>query len=341
MTLRCPDKPESPGKTLTDSATTRDDLRCPLCEYDLRGLTEPRCPECGYRFAWSDLTDPSKRLHRYLFEHHPERNAWSFAQTLLGGLGPRRFWRSLLPAQPWSVRRLLLYWCLAASMLMAAATAHHAVWSGEYQSKVRAERAIWANRHSSPPWIQWITREYGSMQRYLDEFHPLPPDPRFYERCWAEEGWWSTYLAAAWLAWPWLTFTTLLLFRFSMRRARIKPVHVLRCVLYSFAAVLWLGLVAACAVAARAWWLWNGVPSRVRLPAPPISVAEPFNYRRDLLCEALFWFGLVLLVVVSYRLASAFRHYLRFDHPVASVLCAQLIVLLVAVVVTLNLFVMG
>src|SRR4051794_13009935 len=65
-----------------------DPLPCPLCDYDLRGLTEPRCPECGYWFDWSDLIDPTKRRHPYLFEHHSRRNVWSFFRTMLGGLRP-------------------------------------------------------------------------------------------------------------------------------------------------------------------------------------------------------------------------------------------------------------
>ncbi|MBN1491552.1 MAG: hypothetical protein JXA69_16690 [Phycisphaerae bacterium] len=31
------------------------DVRCPQCRYNLRGLTVPRCPECGLTFAWDDL----------------------------------------------------------------------------------------------------------------------------------------------------------------------------------------------------------------------------------------------------------------------------------------------
>jgi len=32
-----------------------EDLPCPRCQYDLRGLTVPRCPECGFTFDWQDL----------------------------------------------------------------------------------------------------------------------------------------------------------------------------------------------------------------------------------------------------------------------------------------------
>src|SRR5262245_18628420 len=76
-----------------DWATIAETIRCPLCEYDLRGLANPRCPECGRDFVWIELLDPARRRHRYLFEHHPERNVWSFVRTLVGGLLPWRFWR--------------------------------------------------------------------------------------------------------------------------------------------------------------------------------------------------------------------------------------------------------
>src|SRR5688572_27297452 len=105
------------------TATTLPDAEvavfCPLCEYDLRGLEEPRCPECGYRFTWAELHDPALRLHPYAFEHHPERNVSSFRQTLLGGLRPWRFWRTLFPTQPSQPRRLFVYWILAAMTMFA------------------------------------------------------------------------------------------------------------------------------------------------------------------------------------------------------------------------------
>ena len=54
------------------------EIHCPMCDYNLFGLTEARCPECGYRFVWAELLDATRRPHRYLFEHHPESNFKSF-----------------------------------------------------------------------------------------------------------------------------------------------------------------------------------------------------------------------------------------------------------------------
>jgi hypothetical protein len=47
-----------------------EDVSCPKCQYNLRGLTVPRCPECGFEFAWADLPkwrqeDVERREKRY------------------------------------------------------------------------------------------------------------------------------------------------------------------------------------------------------------------------------------------------------------------------------------
>src|SRR5437667_12482923 len=100
------------SEAATDTTVTSDSLHCPMCEYDLRGQVEPRCPECGARFDWDELRDPARRLHPYLFEHHPEQNVRSFRRTLVGGLRPKKFWTTLYPTQPSRLRRLLLYFLI-------------------------------------------------------------------------------------------------------------------------------------------------------------------------------------------------------------------------------------
>jgi hypothetical protein len=41
--------------------------------------------------------------------------------------------------------------------------------------------------------------------------------------------------------------------------------------------------------------------------------------------------------VTTWRLAAAYRHYLRFDHPFATALAAQVIVAMLTLAVVLNL----
>src|SRR5688500_11548513 len=106
--------------TGNDSRVTAESepLLCPMCDYDLRGQVEPRCPECGYRFDFDELRDATRRLHPYLFEHHPKRNIRSFLETLLGGLRPKRFWTLLHPAQRSSPRRLALYFFIICTIAL-------------------------------------------------------------------------------------------------------------------------------------------------------------------------------------------------------------------------------
>ena len=70
-----------------DWSTVTTDVVCPLCEYNLRGLSENRCPECGYVFDWNEVLHPEIVRHPYLFEHNPKRSIRSLFATV--GSGPR------------------------------------------------------------------------------------------------------------------------------------------------------------------------------------------------------------------------------------------------------------
>jgi hypothetical protein len=323
MTTAVAEQSEPAPPPTPDWSALRDDVRCPLCDYDLRGLAEPRCPECGYRFVWADLTDPQRRLHPYLFEHHPRHNVWSFVRTMAGALRPRRFWSSLKPSQRSRPRRLLVYWLIAALLLPLGYAGAFSVQAVRYAKEHELTRRMnlasytqYYRQYGANPHTQNLTTqmiyEAGGPQGFVDkEWPPVGTwayvvyvfrrfkEPRLSQHL---------ELTITLLAWPWLTLATLMIFRASMKRAKVNAAHVLRCVVYTGDAVPWLGLFAFFSLPPAIEWLDLGRYTAYRFAV----VAAPLF--------ALF---------TGWRLSAAYRHYLQFDRPVATAAAAQAIVLLV------------
>ena len=91
------------GDSPPDWAHIALEVLCPRCEYNLRTLTRPRCPECGLTFVWSDvLLAAEGRADVQLFEYQWRRRpVRSLIRTTALLLLPWRFWRRLpLAAAP-------------------------------------------------------------------------------------------------------------------------------------------------------------------------------------------------------------------------------------------------
>jgi hypothetical protein len=63
MTTDAADSAAFPGRASSDSG-----LRCPVCEYNLTGLAQPRCPECGATFEWDEVRRAEARRPTIAFE---------------------------------------------------------------------------------------------------------------------------------------------------------------------------------------------------------------------------------------------------------------------------------
>jgi hypothetical protein len=305
------------------------DVPCPMCDYNLRGLTDPRCPECGYTFEWPDLLDPTRRKHKYLFEHHPERNVWSFMRTAVGGLLPWRFWRSLRPEQPSNLRRLIVYWLITACGVF---TIHVGVYglvcafTNTNNTFARPRVIAQLNKPQFAQDIKPFIIQYGSLQAYADALFPLPPSSAFFLQAWRDfrsepHALVNSEAIVCFLLLPWMTALSLMLFQATMRRARVRGDHVLRCCLYSFDGGWWFGLLTAGSCAATiADALWNSNAPRFVKFLPVVL---------GLIAAALLVSGIV-------KLLFAYRMYMRFPHAITTVMLALTITFLVLFTIVVN-----
>ncbi len=77
--MTAPHSPDSPASATPDDNTV--DLRCPHCDYNLRGLTIDRCPECGNDFDRRDLIARLSTMARAAVPWDYEKNLRSFFET--------------------------------------------------------------------------------------------------------------------------------------------------------------------------------------------------------------------------------------------------------------------
>lgn len=72
------------------------DVRCARCDYDLRSLATPHCPECGLTFNWHDVLSSSARKSDFLFEHHWSVKPFrSWFGSVWHALRPVKFWKQV------------------------------------------------------------------------------------------------------------------------------------------------------------------------------------------------------------------------------------------------------
>ena len=112
-------------------------------------------------------------------------------------------------------------------------------------------------------------------------------------------------MAVACVAWPWLSLGALLISRSAMRRARIRPGHVMRCVIYSGDVFLVIGAVAVVLA-----WVFQ-------FPHLHSMQDQAIDARRAI-------GGLAFLVVLfTYRLGVAYQRSLRLEQAWSTVLISQ------------------
>ena len=117
--------------------------------------------------------------------------------------------------------------------------------------------------------------------------------------------------------WPWLTYLSLMIYQVSMRRAKVLKHHVLRTVIYTH----------------DIGWIFVGV---ILILGPTIEDWANANTLVRGLDPRIAWVFIVA-VLTTWRLSIAYKHYLRFDRPLATVVASQVIAVMLAIVIWVNL----
>ncbi|HTL30591.1 MAG TPA: hypothetical protein VL282_15275 [Tepidisphaeraceae bacterium] len=300
------------------------ELLCPLCEYNLRGLEEPRCPECGHRSTWEELRQRQPN-HPYLFERHPQRNVWSFGRTILGAMLPRTFWRELSPTLRPIPRRLYWFaaWIVLLGLTAVFISAIPDIYNVAQRNATQRPRLIWQYTLLSKPgtpnfnaetakFVASLKASGSSIQQWVTLQYPPITRLGFWTQLFAyrqlSRG--LTDVGLLVLCWGPLTFASLLIFRASLRQAKIKPVHVARCVIYSGAVLI---------LAAVIYYL-----SSIAYPHLPFTWFA-WTFFGD---PSAFTTVSLLLLWLGYRLSVSYAEYLRFNRPYLTVFASQTIVAL-------------
>ena len=118
------------------AADSQGDVHCPRCTYNLRGLTTPRCPECGFEFSFEELEAGVLReniptwLDRCdLWQPHQVLSG-SLYELIRGALRPRRLLAKLdvngplVPALLMLVCGTLWLWLLTSVIAAVAIVVH-------------------------------------------------------------------------------------------------------------------------------------------------------------------------------------------------------------------------
>jgi hypothetical protein len=315
-----------------DWANRAEDLLCPLCGYNLRGLSESRCPECGFKFTWQELIEAEKTSHVYLFEYGKGRNIRTFWKTYWRTCQPRRFWRDVNPARDVRWLRLIIYWILSSSLIVLLGAVPYVKPAWQLGNQILSARAAFKPIPSMPNYFTngAIRRNPGGLRfaagtvltaAQLDDYLPPPWSMKFWQEVQRRElsDYYRSYFVSSnpivnptigwgviFLAWPFITLIALMVFRLSMRQAKIRVAHLVRAVVYSCDFGL---LIVTAAVAS--YFFVDLVPSQG---------------------SDMVVFAAICAVVTTYRLTIAFRRYLRVHLPFATVLASEMIALLIAII---------
>jgi len=291
--------------------------QCPRCGYDLSGVIvawdhscplEGTCSECGLALQWSKVLNPVLSIPPWFLEHPYKRIFRNFLPTFVRALRPRRFWNRIRMEHP--IRRgrlahfvfeILLSIHLIIGYLTVACT-YSIFWparvaNGEIPTSIVSSMAlalVFPYREWQPDYSVWAGAD--SIPPIIDAWGPF------------------------WLLWIIFTPAAYLLLGTTMRRTKVRKVHLVRVAVYSLAPLSYLAGLYYLIVACRSSW-WDLTP-------PPWVAAEWIDRgceRIDRVVSIRVIFSIIigLWLLWSWRCAS--RYYLKIPHALGVATAMMLI----------------
>lgn len=208
---------------------------CPRCDYNLRTLAHPRCPECGLDIDWHAALDRAAFHSDFLFEHHwRKRPVRSWLKTVWRSFRPRRFWSEVsihdrIAAGP-------LWTMLALSVVAFLVALHGSAYLMYLLLDVIAD--FLPSPRPTPPVLTLSQTRATAILLYDLAAAPFVSSPEYLT--------FPAVVAMVLLA----TLALLSSLRQTLGRCKVKSIHVLRVVAYTSTPVLilwslWV-ILAAC-----------------------------------------------------------------------------------------------
>lgn len=211
-----------------------DDLACPLCGYDLRGLPEHRCPECGHAFDPDELRRAKLEKREWFYEHATRRRGRAFLATAVRTLRPLRFWTRV--AASTAIVPSRLKWWARSWILIVVLTIAFSFAASVLSSYVQMNTI----RRTPPPGGRtfviggqtYVQPANTGTFWIVPSVNQLTLESAIERTAVRSMAWRDVPLAAAVFAWPVAAVLALQLFGITLRRAGIRRGHLWRCVLY-------------------------------------------------------------------------------------------------------------
>ncbi len=267
-------------------AVPLEELTCLHCGYHLYGLTKTRCPECGERFTWEEVLDEFRRHRKPFFEYQWRRHPFqSLRRTWRWAVWPPNFWRRFDIHDPPQVGPLLSLVVLSLAVLFVLIV----LLSG-------LDKWVWMRL--------WVSRRVGATGGAWGDL------PWYLLGKIAARETYTTLLTA--VAWVGMNFAALMVFRQSMRRCKVRTVHVIR--VWAHATSLMLPVVVIIISFTGFTIAFAGIR---HIPGTELMVT------------------LLFLAHVTWSGSCAYRTYLRMPHSLAVAIAAETMAVLATFVLCL------